>query len=134
MAKNTAPQAGATIRRLKVEKMYLLGFPPRKIWDALGDSLDCSFETIKKDVVKVRAAWKEHLEELHMGEAGTDYLQMALSDRRAALKKNDIKTAYAIARDLALMCGVKFTEHRVVEQGGTIDIHWKPPIGADDDS
>jgi len=129
---NNAPQAAAATRRLKVEKLYLLGYPPRKIYEAIGDQYDISFETIKRDVVLVRSAWREQLEELRAGDCAADYLQMALSDRRDALKKGDIRTAYAIAKDLAIMTGVKFIEHRANYDGGTIEVEWQAPVEDDD--
>lgn len=99
----------ANRRRKLVESLYLRGLPPRQIHPLVIERLGkAAYGTIRNDIVQIRKAWAEVLQAAQERDFAEEYFSRAMDDRRQALSAGDIKTAYAILKDIAGMMGVEF--------------------------
>ncbi len=113
-------------RRKMVEALYSKGLPPRSIHPVITKKLgEVTLGTIKNDIVAIRKAWGEVLEDEKSEDIGGHapvFFNRAMALYRLAVTRNDIRTAYTIAKDLAAMCGVEFRADLVVEDARVADL------------
>ncbi len=109
-----------------VEALYSKGLPPRAIHPVITKKLgEVTLGTIKNDIVAIRKAMGEALEDAKGEDIGGHapvFFNRAMTLYRLAVARNDIRTAYTIAKDLAAMCGVEFRADLVVEDARVADL------------
>ena len=120
-ASNRAKQKKTRQRRRAVETEYLAGYGAAEIHDRLTPRFKVTYDTIRKDIVEVRKAWKADVDEADEFEGRHRYLASLREVREGAmkgwieegkfgpvLKGVDHNLVHKIDKEIASLSGVTF--------------------------
>jgi len=106
-----------TKRRELVEQLYITGVPTGSIHKAVSERVDggVAYGTIRNDIWAIRKKLAKGFEQRKDVDYSGEFLSRSMDLYRRAVSSGDLRTAYTILKDIAVLFGVdlKATDVRV---------------------